>query len=201
MCYKLVDLACLIVLVLLTYMSIHKHSIFQNCSWKLSISLKRWSKKDPARIWTWFFWWLVRCSYELSQWSSGTEVYRRLSKDAVLFTGWMFVELTKPKKIQPVNLTVSMDKYHLSFSPMPELQLLSQYLTKIQKNQVQILAGSECLFSPSINSVKKTKSTLHMQYTYTTNICTHMQHIWKTHGIFSSCNKWSWAKVSSKKAL
>ena len=55
-----------------------------------------------------------------------------------------------------------MNKYHLSFSPMPELQLLSQYLTKIQKNRVQILAGSECLFSPSINSVKKTKSTLHM---------------------------------------
>ena len=63
-----------------------------------------------------------------------------------------------------------MNKYHLSFSPMPELQLLSQYLTKIQKNQVQILAGSECLFFTIDQLCKENKKHLayaiHIPQTY-----------------------------------
>ena len=44
--------------------------IKRSCSpWASPIVKKRhW---DPARIWTWVFWMPVRCSYQLSHWSSG----------------------------------------------------------------------------------------------------------------------------------
>ena len=52
-------------------------------------------------------------------------------------------------QIQPENQTVSMDKCHLSSAPMLELQWLSslEHLTGIQRTQVQILVGSQCLFA------------------------------------------------------
>ena len=53
---------------------------------------------------------------------------------------------TKPKKIQPENRTVSMDKCCLSSAPVHGSVCIQEHLTGIQKTQVQILTGSQCLF-------------------------------------------------------
>jgi len=54
-------------------------------------------------------------------------------------------------KTQPENRTVPMDKYHLSSAPMPELQWLigKSIWTGIQRTQIWIMAGSQCLFAPN----------------------------------------------------
>ena len=61
----------------------------------------------------WGFWWHIQI-VAITQFSGGTTNYFSTH-----------VELTKPKKIQPMSQTVSMDKSYLSSVPVPELQRLS----------------------------------------------------------------------------
>ena len=50
--------------------------------------------------------------------------------------------------------SISKVRRHLSSAPMPELLWLS-WLTRMQRTEVQILAESQCLFSPSFNPANK----------------------------------------------
>ena len=63
--------------------------IFTPLQWKWRVGEKR--QWDPARIRTWVFWILVRCSYQLSHWSSGIGAEDRwyLSIDAFRISGWI----------------------------------------------------------------------------------------------------------------
>ena len=104
---------------------------------------------DPARIWTWVFWILVRCSCQLSHWSSGIGAEDRwyLSIDTFRISGW-------------ISQALLCNAIH------PLLQWLSwqERMTRIQKTQVRILAGSQCLFF-------RYQITLQMQHSFTRHVC------------------------------
>ena len=67
---------------------------------------------DPARIQTWVLWIPVRCSYQLSHWSSGIRAEDRwhLSIDTIWFSGWIPLRLGELCRISTEVLCAATSK-------------------------------------------------------------------------------------------
>ena len=106
---------------------------------------------EPARIWTWAFWTLARCSYQLSHWSSGTGAKDRwhLSLDTIRLTGWILTLASIKVHCAATSELGNSSSHSLYMLPEPPI-----YRGRLEMFLLPKKSHTKCLCQPKAEMLK-----------------------------------------------